>query len=55
MYFGNYRVRNTFLDKCLKSPNFDDASTSNMVNGPKNCFTFNASIVPIFIDHFENN
>ena len=55
MYFRNYQLRNTFLDKCLKSPNLDDASTSNMVNGPKNSFTLNASIVPIFIVHFEIN
>ena len=35
MYFGNYRLRRTWLNKCLKSLFPEDPSTSNMVNGPK--------------------
>ena len=33
MYFRNYGLRKTCLDKCLKCPISKDASTSNMVNG----------------------
>ena len=37
MYFGNYRQRKTWLEKCLKSLVSEEPLTSNMVNGPKNC------------------
>ena len=35
MNFQNYRPRKTWLDKCLKSPVWDDLSRGNMLNGPK--------------------
>ena len=35
MYFGNYGLRKTWLDKCLKSPASGDPSKSSMVKGPK--------------------
>ena len=35
MYFGNYGLRKTFLDKCLKSLASEDSSTNNIVNGQK--------------------
>ena len=35
MYFSNFGLRKTRLDKCLKSPVSENPSTSNMVNGPK--------------------
>ena len=38
MYFGNYGFRKTLLDKCLKSRVSEDSSTSNMVNGIKQCW-----------------
>ena len=37
MYFGTYRLRKTWLDKCLKSPVSQDPLTSNIVNEPKHC------------------
>ena len=30
MYFWTYRLRKTWLNKCLKSPVSEDPSTSNM-------------------------
>ena len=35
MYFQYYRLRKTWLDKCLKSPNSQGASKSCMVSGLK--------------------
>ena len=35
MYFRNYGLQNTWLDKCLKSPVSEDTSKSNMVKEPK--------------------
>ena len=35
MYFWNYRLQKTWLDKCLKSPTSEVPFTMNMVNGPK--------------------
>ena len=37
MYFLTYGLRKTWLYKCLKIPVSEDPSTSNMVNGPKDC------------------
>ena len=37
MYFRNYELQKTFLDKCLKSRFSEDLWTSNMVNGIKKC------------------
>ena len=31
MYFGNYGLRNTGRNKCLKIPVSEDSSTSNIV------------------------
>ena len=55
MYFLSYQLRNTWLDKCLKSPLSDDLSISNKVNGPKHCSMLNDSIFTIFIDPCEEN
>ena len=55
MYFWTYGLRNTWLDKCLKSPFSEDPSTSNMVNGPKNSWNLNHSTFTIFIDYCEGN
>ena len=35
MYFRNYGLRKTWLDKCVKNSVLEDPSTGNMVNGPK--------------------
>ena len=37
MYFGNYRLRKTWLDNCLKSPVCEEPSKNNMINGFKQC------------------
>ena len=37
MYFGNYGLQKTWLDKSLKSPVSKDPSTDNMANGSKHC------------------
>ena len=33
MYFSNYGLRKTCLDKCLKTPISENPSTSDMVSG----------------------
>ena len=55
MYFQYYGLRNTWLDKCLKSPVSEDRLTSNMVNPPKHCLNLKANKFTIFIDHCEGN
>ena len=55
MLFSNYRLQKTWLDKCLKSPVSEDPSTSDMVNGPKRCFSPRASTFTIFINHCYRN
>ena len=35
MYFRNYGLQNTCLDKCLKSPVSEHSSTVNMLQGPQ--------------------
>ena len=37
MHFRIYGLGKRLLDKCLKIPASEDASASNMVNGPKHC------------------
>ena len=37
MYFRNYGLPKTWLDKCLKSPVSEYPTKSNMVNAPKHC------------------
>ena len=37
MYFGNYRLRKTWLEKSIKSLVSEDPSIADMVNGPKHC------------------
>ena len=53
MYFRNYRPRNTCLHKCLKTPIWEDLSTSDMVNRPKHWFNLNDSAFIILSDHCE--
>ena len=53
MYFWTYGLRKTWLDKCLKSPVLEDASTSNMVNGPKDSWNLYGITFTIFIDPFQ--
>ena len=55
MYFRIYRPRKTCLDKCLKTPVWEDPLTGGLVNGPKQWFNLNASTFTILIDHYEGN
>ena len=55
MFFCTYRLRNTSLDKCLKSFISEDPSTSNMVNEPKQGSKHDDSTFTIFIDFCECN
>ena len=55
MYFRNYRLGKTWLDKCLKCPVSDNPLRENLVNGPKHRFNFNGSTFTRFIDHCEGN
>ena len=42
-------LRQTWLDKCLKSRVLGDPFTDNMANGLKHCCNVNGSIVPCLI------
>ena len=55
MYFLTYGLRKTWLYKCLKIPVSEDPSTSNMVNGPKDCWNLSDSNFIIIIDYCEGN
>ena len=55
MYFANYGLRNTSLDKRLENPLSDDLSRSNMVNGSKHCCNMDDRAFTIFIDCCEHN
>ena len=37
MYFRNYGLRKTWLDKCLENTASEHPSTNDMVNGSKDC------------------
>ena len=55
MYFRNYGLRKTWLDKSLKSPVSEEPLTGNVVNGPKHSLNLDESTFNIFIDHCEVN
>ena len=55
MHFWTYRLQKTWLDKCLKSPVWEDSATSNVVNRPKLCWNLNHSTFTIFTDPCEGN
>ena len=55
MYFRNYGLGKTWLDKSLKSPFSEDPLTGNVVNGPKYSFSLDESTFNIFIDYCEVN
>ena len=55
MYFGKPRLREIWLDKCLKSRVSEDSYTSNMANGYKLCCNLNGSTFEIFIKHFQGS
>ena len=49
MYFLTYRLKKTWLDKCLKSLVSEDPSTSNMVKGTKKGSKLNNSTFTNFL------
>ena len=51
MYLRKYELQKKFLDKCVKSRVSEDPSTSNMVNGIKQCWYGNDTTFTMFIDH----
>ena len=55
MYSWTYRLRKTWLDKCLKSLVWEEPSRSNVINGVKHCSKRNDSTFPIFIDPCADN
>ena len=54
MFFRNYGLWKTWLNKCLKSSDSEDPSTSNMVRGNKHCWKLNSTTCTISIDHCES-
>ena len=55
MNFRYYGPPKTWLDKCLKTPIWDDPSRGNVANGLKHWFNLNGSFFTIFIDQCEGN
>ena len=55
MNFGNYGLRKTWFDICLKNPVSKDLLTSNMVNESKHFSHLSDSTATIFSDHFKGN
>ena len=55
MYFRNYRPRKTCLDKCLKTPVWEDVSTGDMVNGLKQWLNLIESAFIILSHHCKCN
>ena len=49
MYFRNYELRKTWLDKYLKSTLLQYPSTSNMVNRPRHFSNLNSGTFTIFL------
>ena len=53
MYFGDYGLRKTCLDKCLEGHVSQDPLMSNMVTSLKDSWSLQNSFFIIFIDHCE--
>ena len=55
MYFRKYRLRKTWLDKCLKSRGWENTSTENLANGVKHCCNLNDTTFTIFSTRSEGS
>ena len=55
MYFSNYGLRKTPLDKYLKSAALQYLLASNMINAPEHCSSLEHGNFTIFIDYWEGN
>ena len=53
--FPKFRPRKTCLDKCLKTPVWEDVSTGDMVNGLKHWFNLNESAFISWSNHCEGS
>ena len=53
MYFPKYRLRETWVDKCLKSRVSEDLQTGNMKNWSKQCSNLNDSTFTKFVNTVE--
>ena len=53
MYFRNFSLQKTWLDKCLKPPETEDPLTANIANGLKHYCNLNHSTFTTFINHCE--
>ena len=51
MYFGNYGLQKTWLDKYLKSPISEHRSRVNMLKGLKHFWNLHDSTFIIFFHH----
>ena len=49
MYFRNYELLKTRIDKCLESAVWEDHSTNNMINEPKHWFNLKNSTFTILL------
>ena len=54
MYFQSYRMRKTWLPKCLKSPVSVHPRTVKMLKAAEHCLKMRGSSVVICFHHFEN-
>ena len=55
MYFQNSELRETLLDKCLKSRASEEPWTDNITNGLKDYCNLNDRPFTRFINQFEGN
>ena len=55
MYFRNYGVQNTCLDKCLKGSVLEHPLRVNMLKGPKHCLSLHDSIFITSFHYSEEN
>ena len=55
MYFQNFGLRKTWLEKYLKMLVSEDLSRSNMLNALKHCLNMHSSTFKIFFDQDELN
>ena len=55
MYFRNYQLRKTCLDKCVNRPLSQDPLRENIANGSKHCCNLNDSAFTIFINQCEGS
>ena len=55
MFFQKYRLRETWLDKCLKARVSEDPWRDNKANASKKCCNLNGRTFTIFINHCEGS